>query len=63
MSSPRWACPQCHGTRVQVSYPTWYHESADFELQFVETDAETVLWWYCEDCDDSGDDEPERVAP
>jgi hypothetical protein len=62
----RWRCPHCKSLHVQVSFPTWYHESinvgGDTDLLFVETDAEAdISWWYCEDCDESDDGQPEDV--
>jgi hypothetical protein len=60
--APRWQCPNCGSTDVQVSYPTWYHETSDFERTFVETDDEAEpLWWYCEACDESESGRPEET--
>jgi hypothetical protein len=59
---PKWRCPACKSTHVQISLPTWYHETTD-ELVFVETDAEAdIKWFYCADCDYSVDGEPERIG-
>jgi hypothetical protein len=61
VNKPRWKCPICDSTTVQVSYPTWYRESSDYEREFVETDDEAQpLWWYCELCDESGSGRPEE---
>lgn len=63
-SLPRWRCPHCKSTNVQISLPTWFHETQDGELQMVEPDAEAeILWWYCEDCDETDSDAPEPVMP
>jgi hypothetical protein len=60
-SPPRWRCPACKGTNVQVSYPTWYREKADYTLEKLETDQEAeILWWYCNDCDETDCGEPEE---
>lgn len=57
----RWRCPQCKGTNVQVSLPTWYIETEDYDLNFVETDGEAdIMWFYCPDCDCSEHGEPEE---
>jgi ribosomal protein L37AE/L43A len=55
-----WKCPSCGSTDIQVSYPTWYRQSAH-ELKFVETDdAAEILWWYCAHCDESDYGRPEE---
>lgn len=60
---PRWCCPSCKSLRVQISLPTWYRESSDFSLTFVQTDSDAdPLYWYCESCEETGTgapDEPE----
>ncbi len=60
----RWACPACGSHDVQVSLPAWHRESCSLELQYLETDAEaSVMWWYCNDCDESGTGEPTEIKP
>jgi hypothetical protein len=47
---PRWECPECGSTNVQIAKATWYRETAN-GLTLV--DADTVsqpLFWYCDDC-------------
>jgi hypothetical protein len=62
MSAPKWQCPECKSTNVQISLPTWYTETQDGELTMVETDAEaSIKWFFCADCDYSDDGEPDRV--
>lgn len=62
--TPRWQCPKCDGTNVQISMPTWYTETTDYELTFVEPDVEAeVLWWYCMDCDETDSGEPAEFDP
>ncbi len=67
-AKPRWKCPCCESTNVQISFPTWYHETvtgkdqAGADLEFVETDAEAdILWWYCENCEESDSGSPVEV--
>lgn len=62
----RWRCPCCKSLNVQVSLPTWYHESrlpsGMTELHFVETDSEAdISWWFCEDCEETDSGQPEDV--
>jgi DNA-directed RNA polymerase subunit RPC12/RpoP len=62
MSAPRWKCPSCGGTDVQISLPTWYTETLDGDLTMVETDSDAcVSWWYCETCSETGDGEPDDL--
>jgi hypothetical protein len=65
---PRWKCPCCDSPNVQVSFPTWYHETvtgpeqASADLEFVETDSEAdISWWYCENCDESDNGSPVEI--
>ena len=54
MSKSRWVCPHCGSENVQISLPTWYKEDTAYQLTFVNTDSEAhVLWWYCEDCEET----------
>lgn len=64
-AGPRWACPECRGTNVQISLPAWHTETADLELKYVETDdGAEALWWWCEDCQDSQGGQPiDLTAP
>lgn len=58
---PKWRCPNCNSTDVEISLPTWYTETDDGELHFVDIDAEAdVLWWYCNHCSESDSGEPTR---
>lgn len=60
--SSKWRCPECRSKRVQVSLPTWYKETTDGALEFVETDEEAdVMYWHCEAGNHSGSGEPDRV--
>lgn len=62
--SSKWKCPKCGSHDVQISLPTWFHETADGMLHFVEEDAEAdIKWFFCEACDHSDDGEPDRVVP
>ena len=55
---PRWQCPECGSTNVQIALPAWCRETAD-GLEFVDTDEEAdPLWWICEDCDEAGQGAP-----
>lgn len=55
----RWMCPECRSLDVQVSYPTWYRETQDYRTTFIETDeGAEPLWWFCNDCQESGDGSP-----
>lgn len=57
----KWKCPACGSHNVQISLPTWYKETQDGQLEAVEVDSEAdVLWWWCEDCDESELGEPNR---
>ena len=49
-AKPRWKCPTCNGTKVQVCYRAWYRETADFELHPVDIDTEGDAKYYCDDC-------------
>lgn len=60
----RWKCPSCGSPKVQISLPTWYREygldDQPGELEMVETDsAADVLWWWCEDCQETESGLPE----
>lgn len=58
----RWRCPCCKSRNVQISLPAWYYETIDHDLVFSETDGDAdISWWYCDDCDESGDGQPEDV--
>jgi hypothetical protein len=60
----RWKCPKCGSENVQVAIPTWYRESSDGTLTFVNTDEEAdPLYWVCDDCEETGHHEPDRVNP
>ena len=62
--SSRWKCPECGSHSVQISLPTWYHESHDYRLTFVQTDEESdPMFWYCETCEESGNWSPAEVTP
>lgn len=64
MSDPKWKCPLCGDTNVQISLPAWHTETEDGELTYVETDTEAeVKYWYCEKCNESDFGEPDRVNP
>ena len=55
----RWRCPNCGSDDVQISLPTWYRETRDCELVFVETDeAADPTWWWCQSCNESGGGDP-----
>ncbi len=55
----RWRCPKCDSDNVQISLPTWYRETQDYELRFEQTDeGADPLWWICDDCEESGTGEP-----
>lgn len=57
--SNKWECEFCHGHNVQISLPVWHREDTDGELTQLGTDSEACpLYWYCEDCDESGNGEP-----
>jgi hypothetical protein len=59
----RWCCPNCHSLNVQVSFPTWFRETPDFTLLYCEVDGEAdIQWWYCEDCDETGDGAPMEAS-
>lgn len=59
---PRWRCPCCKGTNVQISFPTWYRETRDNDLQYIDVDSEAeILWWYCDDCDETDIGSPEEI--
>jgi hypothetical protein len=59
---PRWRCPKCHGTEVQISLPAWFEESTDHELRHVGTDDEAdVMAWWCPECNGGGAGEPEEA--
>lgn len=61
MSDPRWKCPKCGGTNVQVCYPAWFKESSDYELVHVDTDTEAdIRSWWCEACNEGGPGKPEE---
>lgn len=63
-AAPKWKCPKCGSTDVQISLPAWFTEDADGNLTHKSTDEEAdVAAWYCEDCNDSDHGEPERVDP
>ena len=56
---PRWACPRCHGTDVQVLLPAWHYETRGHHLTTVQTDeGAAVMAWYCEDCVESDSGRP-----
>lgn len=58
----RWRCSHCKSHNVQISLPTWYYESQGNDLTFVETDGDAdISWWYCEDCDEADNGQPEDV--
>lgn len=58
-SEPRWRCPACGSTKVQISLPTWYRETRGYELEFQQTDeGADPLWWICDDCEETGKGEP-----
>jgi hypothetical protein len=62
MSNPKWKCPNCGSTDVQISLPAWHTETADGTLTYVETDSEAdVQGWYCDACNDADHGEPDRV--
>lgn len=62
MSESRWKCPECGSTKVQIGLPAWHTETQDYELTYVETDAEAdIMWWYCPDCDESDSGAPEDL--
>lgn len=57
----RWRCPECKGTKVQIGLPAWFIERPDYTLKFVEPDTEAeIMYWFCPDCCDSGDGNPEE---
>ena len=63
MTANRWKCPQCGGTDLSVSIPTWYREDADGTLTLVQIDEDAdPLWWLCNnhDCCADGQHEPAR---
>jgi rubrerythrin len=61
---PRWKCPSCGSTNVQISLPTWYRETDDYALEMVDTDSEAdISYWFCEDCDSSESGEPDENIP
>lgn len=61
MNKPKWKCNVCGSTNVQISLPTWFRETTDGELTMVEPDSEaTILWWYCEACDETDGGPPEE---
>lgn len=60
---PRWACPECGSTKVQISLPAWHTEEIGGHIAYVESDEEAeVMAWACVDdegeCLDSGIDQP-----
>ena len=55
---PRWECPNCGSTNVQIALPAWYRETAN-GLSFVDADEEAdALYWCCDDCDHAGEGRP-----
>lgn len=59
--NPRWKCPECGSLKVQIGLPAWHYEGRD-SLVYVETDAEAdIMWWYCEDCQETDSGQPEEV--
>lgn len=61
MSEPRWRCPECKSTHVQIGLPAWHSETKDFKLTYIETDFEAqIMWWYCLNCDESGHGQPDE---
>jgi hypothetical protein len=57
----KWKCPCCASENVQISLPVWFTETQTGELTQVEIDAEAdPRYWCCEDCDETGDGEPDR---
>jgi len=62
-AASRWACPECQSHNVEISLPTWYRETPGYSLTFVNTDSEAdPLYWYCNDCCESGTGSPDEVA-
>lgn len=60
--SNRWKCPDCGSDAVQISLPTWYTETKDGTLLFVETDLEAdIQWWWCPDCSEQGFGNPDEA--
>lgn len=55
LAKSRWRCPECDSDNVQISLPTWYRETQDYDLIFEETDkGADPMWWVCDDCEASG---------
>ena len=55
---PRWACPLCHGTDVQVLMQSWYRETRGYNLTAVGDPEGDILRWSCEDCDENAEGKP-----
>lgn len=50
-SKPRWKCPHCGSTAVQVCYDSWYYERDNFKLRPLWPGEGGVRYWLCENCD------------
>jgi len=62
-STSRWRCPACKSNNVQIGLPAWHTEDENFEVRYIETDLEAdIMWWYCPDCDESGNGQPEDTV-
>lgn len=58
----KWKCPECGSHSVQISLPCWFYETEEGALEFIGEDFEAdPMSWFCEDCDTSGQGEPDRV--
>jgi hypothetical protein len=61
---PRWRCPKCGSTDVEISLPVWFVETQDLHLQQRDIDGEAdPLWWFSNHCEATDTDTPLLAAP
>lgn len=59
-AASKWQCPICASGKVQISLPVWFREDTEGNLTQCEVDTEaSPRYWYCEDCSESGNGEPD----